>query len=163
MRTLVSVAIALVLPGVNAAAQRNSPNDGPQPTLREQSPAVAVARAHIEAWSHHDWEKARRSLAPDVHVTVATTVAGWPPTDLTGVAPYMEGLRKFAEAVVPGSARINASLGDEHNALIMVTVRGAFGPGGTMVTLPAARLYLLDDNQKIKVEQVVFFAVPERR
>jgi hypothetical protein len=30
--------------------------------------AVAVARAHVEAWSNHDYDQARASLAPDVHV-----------------------------------------------------------------------------------------------
>jgi hypothetical protein len=28
------------------------------------------------------------------------------------------------------------------------------------MTLPAARLYLLDENDKIKVEQVIFYVVP---
>jgi hypothetical protein len=27
--------------------------------------------------------------------------------------------------------------------------------------LPAARMYLLDDDRKIKAEQVIFFAVPK--
>jgi hypothetical protein len=29
------------------------------------------------------------------------------------------------------------------------------------VTLPGARLYLLDEAEKIKSEQVIFFAMPE--
>jgi len=49
-----------------------------------------------------------------------------------------------------------ASVGDEHNALLMVTVKAAFGPGAPTVTVPAARLCLVDENQKIKAEQVVF-------
>ena len=51
-----------------------------------------------------------------------------------------------------------ASVGDERNALLMLTVEADFGGGP--LTLPAARLYLLDEDDKIKVEQVLFFAVP---
>jgi hypothetical protein len=31
--------------------------------VHQEAPAVAIARAHIEAWSNHDFETARRSLA----------------------------------------------------------------------------------------------------
>jgi hypothetical protein len=48
-----------------------------------------------------------------------------------------------------------ASVGDECNALILVTVEAGFG--GTNTTLPAARLYLVDENNKIKSEQVVCY------
>jgi hypothetical protein len=41
----------------------------------------------------------------------------------------------------------------------MLTVKAAFGPNGAKVTVPAARLYLLDENKKIKVEQVIFFTL----
>jgi len=41
----------------------------------------------------------------------------------------------------------------------MLTVEADFG-GGKMI-LPAARLYLLDDDNKIKAEQVIFFATPQ--
>lgn len=127
----------------------------------QDSRAVAVARAHVEAWSHHNWDQARNSLAADIHVTVMTTQPVMAPTDLKGVDDYMEGLKKFAQTVEPGSARVLASAGDERNALLMVTVRAALGPGGAKATLPAARLYLLDENGKIKVEQVVFFALQD--
>lgn len=30
----------------------------------QDSPAVALA--HVEAWSNHDWDKVRASLAPDI-------------------------------------------------------------------------------------------------
>jgi SnoaL-like domain len=125
------------------------------------SPAVAIARAHAEAWSHHDWDKARTMLAPDVHVTTMTTQPNTPATDLTGIDDYMDGLIKFAQAVEPGSARVIASIGDERNSLILLTVRAALGPDGPQVTIPAARLALLDENNKIKTEQVVFFARPD--
>ena len=118
--------------------------------------AVTVARAHVEAWSHHDYDSARSGLAPDVHVTAITTMASPPPADLTGAGDDMTGLIHFAQAVVPGSARIIASTGDGRNALIMLTVEADFGAG--KVTLPGSRLYLLDDDSKIKSEHVVFYA-----
>jgi SnoaL-like domain len=129
---------------------------GIQMHVDQDSPAVAVAHAHTEAWSNHDWDKARASLAPDVHVTVTTTQPTMAATDLTGVDAYMQGLIDFAQAVVPGSARVIASLGDKRNALLMLTVEADFGRGP--VTLPAARLYLLDEDDRIKAEQVVFYA-----
>jgi hypothetical protein len=77
---------------------------------------------------------------------------------LSGIDEYMTGLKHFAQTVEPGSARVIASIGDARNALLLVSVRAAFAPGGPKVTLPAARLYLLDDQKKIKVEKVVFYA-----
>jgi hypothetical protein len=124
-------------------------------STRPEPAAVTIARAHVEAWSNHDFDTARKGLAPDVHVAASTTMTGAPPTELTGVDDYMNGLTQFAHAVVPGSARILESVGDECNALILVTVEADFG--GTKTTLPAARLYRLDENNKIKSEQVVFY------
>jgi hypothetical protein len=131
------------------------------PAVATESPAVAVARSHVEAWSHHKFDEARSSLAADVDVTVTTTQPIMAPTHLTGVDSYMDGLIKFAQAVVPGSARVIACVGDERNALLMLTVKAAFGPDGGTMTLPAARLYLLDEANKIQAEQVVFFAIPD--
>lgn len=34
--------------------------------------AVRITRAHVDAWSHHDWDRTRELLAPNVHV-VGTT------------------------------------------------------------------------------------------
>ena len=73
----------------------------------------------------------------------------------------MSGLVQFAQGVIPGSANVIATYGDERNALVMLTVKAAFPPDGAEVTLPASRLYLLDDDDKIKVEQVVFYLVSE--
>jgi hypothetical protein len=129
--------------------------------VKQESPAVAVARAHAEAWSNHNWDKARTMLAPDVHVTATTTQPIMAATGLSGIDQYMEGLIKFAGAVEPGSARVIASIGDERNSLILLTVRAAFAPGGPKVTLPAARLAQLDENNKIKAEQVIFFALSD--
>lgn len=50
--------------------------------------AVALASPHAEAWSHHDWDKAREMLAPDVHVTATTTQPITDPTDLTVIDHY---------------------------------------------------------------------------
>ena len=99
-------------------------------------------------------------LAPDVHVTSTTTLPNAKPTDTTGVDAYMEGLIQFAQAVEPGSARVMASVGDDRNSLILLTVKATLGPGGPKMTIPAARLALLDEDNKIKAEQVIFFAVP---
>jgi SnoaL-like domain len=129
-----------------------------QTPVRQHSPAVAVARAHVEAWSNHDFDAARESLAGDVHVTATSTQPTMPSTDVTGIDDYMQGLIAFAEAVVPGSARVLASIGDERNALLVLAVEADFGAGP--VTLTAARLYLLDENDEIKAEQVVFFVAP---
>jgi hypothetical protein len=124
--------------------------------LTSESRAVDAARAHIQAWSTHDQDTARKSLADDVHVTVTTTQPIMKPTDTVGVEEYMTGLTQFTSTVVPGSAREIAAIGDERNALVMLTVEADLGGGP--VTLPAARLYLFDDDDRIKVEQVVFFA-----
>jgi hypothetical protein len=125
-------------------------------SAQHEPPAVAIARAHVEAWSNHDFDAARSALAPDVRVTATTTQPMPPATDLTGAEDYMVGLTHFAQAVVPGSLRIVASTGDDRNALLMLTVEADFGAG--QATLPGARLYLLDENNKIKTEQVIFYA-----
>ena len=120
------------------------------------SPAVAVARAHVEAWSNHDFNTARDSLAADVTVTSTTTQPIMKAVNLAGIDDYMIGLTQFAQAVIPGSLRVIASVGDDRNALLMMTVEADLGGG--RATLPAARHYLLDDDSKIKAEQVVFYA-----
>ena len=125
-------------------------------SAQHESPAIAVARAHVEAWTNHDFDAARGALAPDVRVTAVTTQPMPPATDLTGADDYMAGLTQFAQAVVPGSLRILHSTGDERNALLMLTVEADFGAG--KATLPGARLYLVDENNKIKTEHVIFYA-----
>jgi len=40
-------------------------------------------------------------------------MTGPPPSDLTGVDDYMIGLTQFVQAMVPGSARILESVGDD--------------------------------------------------
>jgi len=122
----------------------------------EHSPAVAIARAHVEAWSSQDFDKARSLLAPNVRVT-ATTTAPYPPdTDLSGVDSYMDGLVLYAQPIVPGSLRFLDSVGDDTNALLTLTVTMAGGPFGAGVEAPCARLYLIEDG-KIKTEKIVFY------
>ena len=123
----------------------------------QESAAVSIARAHVEAWSNHDFEKARKSLAEGVKVLVTTTQPIMKDTDTTGADAYMTGLKMFAQGVEPGSAKVIAATGDNHNALLLVTVRASFAPGAPKVTLPAARLYLIDDNKKITSEKVIFY------
>ena len=126
-------------------------------SAQQESPAVAVARAHVEAWSNHDFDTARSLLADDVKVTATSSNPALPQTDLTGVGNYMEGLTAYAQPIVPGSVRILASTGDDHNALLTLTMTMAGGPFGSGATAPCARLYVVDDNNKIKTEQVIFY------
>ena len=97
------------------------------------------------------------AVMPNVTVTATTTQPIMPATSLSGADAYMDGLEKFATPIIPGSLQVSASVGDDRNALLMLTVQGAFGPGGAPVPLPGARLYLFDDDGKIKSEQVVFY------
>jgi hypothetical protein len=127
-------------------------------TTIQESAAVSIARAHVEAWSNHQFDKARKSLSDDVKVDVTTTQPIMKDTNTVGADAYMTGLKMFAQGVEPGSAKVIAATGDKHNALLLVTVRASFGPGAPRVTLPAARLYLVDDAGKITSEKVIFYA-----
>jgi hypothetical protein len=124
--------------------------------VQTSSPAVRIARAHAQAWSNHDLDTARGTLADGVKVSVTTTAPIMPPVSTVGVDAYMVGLESFSKAVTPGTLRELAAIGDERNALLLVTSEADFGFGQT--TLPQARLYLLDDDNKIAHEQVLFFA-----
>jgi hypothetical protein len=130
-------------------------------SAQQEAPAVAIARAHVEAWSNHNFDTARSMLASDVHVTATSTDPALPQTDLTGADNYMEGLIAYAQPIVPGSVRVLASTGDERNALLTLTMTMAGGPFGAGATAPCARLYLLDDNNKIRTEHVTFYVAPE--
>jgi len=113
--------------------------------------------AHVQAWANHDFDTARGMLAPDVNVTATTTAAYPPDTDLTGADDYMQGLVAYAQPIVPGSLRVLASAGDEHNALLTLSVTMAGGPFGAGAEAPCSRLYLVDDDGKIKTEKIVFY------
>jgi hypothetical protein len=116
------------------------------------SRAVAIARAHLEAWTNHDLDTVRGNLAEDVQFYSAAA-------NLVGIDEYMDaprGLTQFAKQVVPGSLRVIAAMGDELNALIMYEVSTAGGPIGSKV-FPSAQTWLLDASGKIKVERIVSY------
>ena len=50
----------------------------------QKSSAVAVARAHVAACGDLEYDKARASLAPDVHVLAISVDPEAPETDLGG-------------------------------------------------------------------------------
>jgi hypothetical protein len=123
----------------------------------QDSTAVAVARAHIDAWGSHDYEAARAALASDVRVVVDSVDAGAPRVATTGVDDYMTGLIEFGHAVLPGTTVVQSATGDETRALVTVTSRVRFGPDAPEMTLTGARLYLVGDDRKINQEMVLFF------
>lgn len=119
------------------------------------SRAVALARAHLEAWTNHDLDTVRGNLAKDVQFFS-------PAANLAGIDEYMDaprGLTQFARQVVPGSLRIIAAMGDERNALVMYEVSTEGGPIGSKL-FPSAQTWLLDDNGKIKVERIISYVAP---
>ena len=118
------------------------------------SKAVALARAHLDAWSNHDLEAARRNLASDVEFFS-------PAGRFAGIDEYMEaprGLRQFAMQVVPGSLRVIAATGDDRNALIMYEVDTAGGAVGAK-TFPSAQTWLLNDDGKIQTERIISYVI----
>ncbi len=127
----------------------------------QDSSAVSVALAHIEAWSHHDWDKTRELLAPDIHALVTSAQRDVSGNEFTGIDTYMERKKKGAQLVEPGSVHVISTIGDERNALVLVTLKIAMGPGGTMVTMARSCLYLIDENNKIKDERDAFFILSQ--
>jgi len=118
------------------------------------SSAVAIARAHLEAWTTHDLATACGNLAADVQFYS-------PAATLVGIDEYMDaprGLAQFARQVVPGSLRVIAAMGDERNALIMYEVSTAGGPLGSQM-FPSAQTWLLDEHGKITVERIISYTV----
>jgi hypothetical protein len=127
----------------------------------QNSAALNVARAHIDAWSHHNWAKTRELLAPGIHAWVTSTQAGFDTAELTGIDAYMEPKIKAAQLIEPGSVHEICATGDERNALIVVTFRIGLGPGGTMVTMVRSCLCLLDENDKITEERDAFYVLAQ--
>ena len=130
---------------------------GIEMSLQQNSVAVAAARAHVEAWSKRDYDKARKALARDVWVTVIAADPQFPKTDLKGVEAYMQGLIQFADGTVPGSTEVVEAVGDDKQALLTVNARVKYGPDAPEMDAPAARMYVLDEDGKIEIEHVVFF------
>ncbi len=125
-----------------------------------ESPAVATALAHIGAWGHHDWATTRALLAPDVHARVTSTTPGFAGGEFTGADAYMERKTKAARLIEPGSVRVLSTVGDDRNALVLVTLRIGLGPGGALVTMARSCLYLVDDG-RIKDERDAYFILSE--
>jgi SnoaL-like domain len=123
----------------------------------QDSPAVTIALAHIDAWSRHDWDKTQELLAPNVHVLVTSTIPNFGGGEFTGIDNYMARKVKAAQLIEPGSVQVIGTIGDESNALTLITFRIGMGPGGTMATMARSCLYLLDENKKIKEERDSFF------
>ena len=123
------------------------------------SPAVKLARAHVQAWARKDFDTARNGLAADVTAAQSSTNPDIPRADLVGVDDYMHGLILFAQSIVPGSVRVTDSAGDGRYALLMVTTE-VDGPPYGKLTIRNARLYRFDDNDKIAAEQVIFYTAP---
>ena len=124
--------------------------------MKTETSAVNVAKAHIEAWSNHDWDTSRNLLAEDVRVEVSTTQPIMAPVDTTGVDAYMQGLHTFAGPIVTGSAKILSAIGDGQTAMVLVSVKTDI-PGQGQVDLHGARLYALDEAGRIAHEKVIFF------
>jgi len=130
----------------------------------QDSPAVKIALAHIDAWGNHDWNQTRALLAPDVHALVTTTDPTFPNfggSEFMGIDNYMARKIKAAQLIEPGSVQVLSAVGDESNALILITMRIGLGPGGTMVTMARACLSTLNENKKIKEERDQFFVLSQ--
>ncbi|HEY0832196.1 MAG TPA: nuclear transport factor 2 family protein [Candidatus Dormibacteraeota bacterium] len=116
---------------------------------------MALAQAHLEAWTNHDLEAARGNLSADVQFYS-------PAAHLVGIDEYMDGprgLTQFAMHVVPGSLRVIAAMGDERNALIMYQVDTAGAPFGSK-TFPSAQTWVLDEGGKIQLERIISYSIP---
>jgi hypothetical protein len=128
---------------------------------QQEPTAVAVARAHVDAWGVHDYDVARGALAQEVHVIVTSVDPDAPRVDTTGAEEYMAGLMQFGHAVLPATTRVISASGDDARALLQVSSRVKFGPDAPEMTLDGARLYRLDESQKIIEERVIFFVSSE--
>ena len=118
--------------------------------------AVRVAREHVQAFTRRDYEKSAAMLAKDVQFTVMTTTPRMPALN-GGFVEFMNGIRAFGDAIVPGSVRVIDALGDENRALFVFSYEAPWGEGGATLRFVRAAHYFLNDDGKIKVELVVFF------
>jgi hypothetical protein len=119
-----------------------------------KSKAAEIAIKHVEAFSNHDYETARSLLADDVHFILITSIPGFPnPFEGNGVEEFMKALTS-GNTLIPGSLQVIHSIGDEHQALITVSVKGTL-PTQEPITLLAARHYMINENEKITNELVI--------
>ena len=124
------------------------------------SRGVKLARGHVEAWAHNDFDTARAGLATGITAAQSSTNPAVPRADLVGVDDYMHGLILFAQSIVPGSTQVTDSAGDDQYALLKVTTK-VDGPPYGKLTIHNARLYRFDEDDKIAAEQVVFYVGQE--
>ena len=124
------------------------------------SRGVKLARGHVEAWAHNDFDTARAGLATGITAAQSSTNPAVPRADLVGVDDYMHGLILFAQSIVPGSTQVTDSAGDDQYALLMVTTK-VDGPPYGKLTIHSARMYRFDEDDKIAAEQVVFYVGQE--
>jgi len=118
------------------------------------SKAAEIAIKHVEAFSNHDYETARSLLADDVHFILITSIPGFPtPVEGNGVEEFMKTLTS-GNPLIPGSFQVIHSIGDDHQALITVSVKGTL-PTQEPITLLAARHYMIDEHEKITNELVI--------
>ena len=121
------------------------------------SKAVAIAIQHVEAFSTHDYATARSLLADDVHFILITSISipGFPnPFEGNGVEAFMKALTSGNPLLIPGSLQVIHSIGDDHQALITVSVKATL-PTQEPITLLAARHYMIDEHEKITNELVI--------
>ena len=123
-------------------------------TESSPSKAAEIAMKHVEAFSNQDYETARSLLADDVHFILITSIPGFPnPVEGNGVEEFMKALTS-GNTLIPGSLQVIHSIGDEHQALITVSVKGML-PTQEPITLLAARHYVIDEHEKITNELVI--------
>ena|SRR5215469_11411309 len=116
--------------------------------------AVEIAIKHVKAFSTHEYDTARSLLADGVHFLLINSIPGFPnPIEGNGVEAFMKTLTS-GNPLVPGSLQVIHSIGDDHQALITVSVKGTL-PTQEPVTLLAARHYMLDEHEKITNELVI--------
>jgi hypothetical protein len=136
---------------------KSATTKGVEMALQQNAAAVAAARAYVEAWDRHDFDTARAALADDVWMTMVAADPSFPKTELRGAEAYMQGLMSSKDAVVAGSAEVIEAVGDEKQALLRVNTRVKFGPDAPEMDARSARMYVFDDDGKIKIEHVIFF------
>ena len=124
---------------------------------QQSSAAVATARAYIDAWERHDIDAVRAALSADVRMTMVAADPSFPRTELNGVEAYIEGLLPSKDIVVPGSTEVVEAIGDDTQALLRVNSKVKFAPDAPVMEGRSARMYLLDEDGRIKIEHVLFF------